>query len=102
VRRRLRRVGLVVAALYAAYVAAAYAAMCQPPERFGAIMSHLPTAAIMIIPFRPMWDSARRGTLNVGDRAPDFTLPILHEDRTVTLAEEYRQRPVVLVFGSHT
>ena len=34
--------------------------------------------------------------------APDFVLPVLRGDRTVTLSTEYRQKPVVLVFGSYT
>jgi peroxiredoxin len=46
--------------------------------------------------------SARGGHLQVGDQAPDFTLPALHGGGTVTLSQEYRQQPVVLVFGSYT
>jgi hypothetical protein len=81
---------------------ALYAAMRQPPETFGRIMAHVPTAAMMLLPFKPLWMSARGGDLQVGDQAIDFTLPVLHGERTVTLSNEYRQRPVVLVFGSYT
>jgi peroxiredoxin len=56
----------------------------------------------MVLPFRPLWYAARGGSLQVGDRAPDFTLPMLHGDDKVTLSESYRHKPVVLVFGSYT
>jgi hypothetical protein len=88
--------------LYGAATAALYAAMRQPPETFGRIMSHVPAVAMIALPFRPLWMSARAGHLRVGDLAPDFALPVLHGDRTVTLSDEYRHKPVVLVFGSYT
>jgi hypothetical protein len=47
------------------------------------------------------WDRRDRGTLQVGHRAPDLELPLLDEGR-VRLAELWRERPVVLVFGSCT
>jgi ABC-type transport system involved in cytochrome c biogenesis permease subunit len=87
---------------WGAATAALYAAMRQPPESFGAIMSHVPSIAMMVLPFKPLWNSARGGQLRVGDRAPEFTLPVLHRDQEVTLSEEYRHKPVVLVFGSYT
>jgi hypothetical protein len=94
-------VGLVVL-IWVAATAGLYVAMRQPPERFGAIMSRVPGVAMMVLPFKPLWMSARGGQLRVGDTAPDFSLPILHSEQIVTLSEEYRQKPVVLVFGSYT
>ena len=47
------------------------------------------------------WDRRDRGTLRVGHRAPDLDLPLLDEGR-VRLAELWRERPAVLVFGSCT
>jgi hypothetical protein len=95
--------GLVgLATLYGAACAGIYTAMCQPPERFGAIMSHVPDVAFLILPFRPFWMSARAGSLKVGDAAPDFELPALDHGRTVRLSSEYRSKPVVLIFGSYT
>jgi len=88
--------------LYACAITGLYAAMRQTPETFGAIMSRVPTIAMIVLPFKPLWYSARGGHLRVGDRAPDFTLPVLHRDQKVTLSEEYRHRPHVLVFGSYT
>jgi len=94
-------VGLVVL-IWVAATAGLYTAMRQPPERFGAIVSRVPSVAMMVLPFKPLWMSARGGQLHVGDTAPDFSLPILYSEKIVTLSEEYRQKPVVLVFGSYT
>jgi hypothetical protein len=96
---------LAVLALFALYVvlsAALYGAMLQPPERFGAIMSHVPGIAFAILPFERLWMPARAGSLKVGDPAPDFELPTLDHNRTVKLSSEYRSKPVALIFGSYT
>ena len=93
---------IVVALVWGAGIAVVYAAMRQPPERFGAFMARVPRMAMIAIPFKPLWMSARRGALQAGDLAPDFTLPALHGDQKVTLSQEYKRRPVVLVFGSYT
>lgn len=96
------RLIVALAVIYGLLTAGLYAAMMQPPERFGAVMKHVPSVAMMVLPFRPLWMSARDGSLTVGDQAPDFTLPALKTDTTVTLSSEYAKRPVVLVFGSYT
>ena len=103
--RLIKGLGITLAGLAALYIAATaglYFAMRQPPERFGAIMSRVPTVAMMILPFRPLWMSARAGHLAAGDSAPDFALPTIDRNRTIRLSEEWRQRPVVLIFGSYT
>jgi hypothetical protein len=103
--RLLKFAGLILgglAGLYLAATAGLYAAMRQPPERFGAIMSKVPGSAMMILPFRPLWMSARAGQLAVGDMAPDFALPTTDHSRTVKLSDEWRDKPVVLIFGSYT
>ena len=104
--RPLRKTLLIgvafLAALYGLACAGIYTAMRQPPERFGAIMSHVPDAAFLILPFRPLWMSARAGSLRRGDTAPDFELPALDHSRTVRLSAEYASKPVVLIFGSYT
>ena len=103
---RLKRIlGFTLVGLAVVYIAATaglYAAMRQTPERFGAIMSNVPMISMMILPFRPLWMSARAGNLNVGDAAPDFTLPVVDRSRTVKMSEQWRERPVVLIFGSYT
>ena len=93
--------GAAVAA-YGLAVAGLYASMCQPPETFGSIRSKVPMPAMMILPFRSLWMSARGGNLRVGDAAPDFVLPALDGSGVVQLSSEFRDRPVVLVFGSYT
>jgi len=103
--RVIRIIGGVLGAaalVYGLVVAGLYASMRQPPERFGLIMSKFQIPAMMILPFRPLWMSARGGTLRVGDRAPDFSLPALDGSAVVQLSTEFRERPVVLVFGSYT
>jgi hypothetical protein len=102
---RWKRAGIVlggVVSLYLAATAGLYVAMCQPPERFGAIMSHVPMITMMILPFEPLWMSARAGRLAVGDAAPDFVLPVVDHSSTVKLSEQWPHRPVVLIFGSYT
>ena len=105
-RNEMVRVGVgVVSILTLCWLLATgvlYAAMRQTPDRFGAFMAYVPPAAMAILPFRPLWMSARAGSLVVGDLAPDFALPLLHSDRVVRLSEEVRERPVVLIFGSYT
>lgn len=88
--------------LYGVAAAGLYSAMRQPPEQFGAIMAKAPMAVMMIFPFEPLWMSARKGTLAVGDRAPDFSLPKLDGSGAVSLSAEVRERPVALIFGSYT
>ncbi len=100
--RKLLLACLALVVLYAVVCGGIYTAMCQPPERFGAIMSHVPDFAFLILPFRPFWMSARAGNLHVGDAAPDFELPTLDHKRTVKLSSEYASKPVVLIFGSYT
>ena len=90
------------ALLYGLVTAGLYTAMRQPPEAFGSIMRNVPGFAMMILPFRPLWMSARSGNLQTGDPAPDFSLPTLTGDQVVQLSAELRERPVVLVFGSYT
>ncbi len=103
--RGVRVLGLVLGGLALVYAIAAaglYAAMKQPPERFGAIMSRVPMLSMMVLPFRPLWMSARAGHLSVADAAPDFELPATDHSRIVKLSQEWRERPVVLIFGSYT
>jgi hypothetical protein len=47
------------------------------------------------------WDRRERGSLREGDPAPDLELALL-DDRSLRLSELWRERPVVLIFGSCT
>jgi hypothetical protein len=100
--RMLGRVLVGLVLVYGLATAGLYVAMRRPPEVFGAIMAHVPMPAMIVLPFEPLWMSARAGSLHVGDQAADFSLPALDGSRTVTLSTEYGERPVVLIFGSYT
>jgi hypothetical protein len=100
--RRTARVAAGLLVAYAISLGGMFWAMRQPPERFGKIMSHFPMPAMMAVPFEPMWNVARGGTVRVGDIAPDFTLPRADHTAEVTLSSFRGKQPVVLVFGSYT
>ena len=104
-RRFLKILGGFAAGLALMWLIASlalYAAMRQPPTRFGALMAHVPPVMMAVLPFRPLWMSARAGALQPGDMAPDFELPKLHGDDVVKLSHIAREKPVVLIFGSYT
>ncbi len=97
------RVGAVLLAVYVLFAAVVLAAMMQPPIRFGQFMKHMPMAVVWgLLPGPRLWLWARRGTLHVGDVAPDFSLPTYDHKQQVTLSSHRGSRPVVLVFGSYT
>jgi hypothetical protein len=106
-RRRWKRwVGAVAAVCFVGWVGmVGYVnwAMHQSPEVFGGIMAKMPMPAMLVLPFETLWMRARAGHLNPGDQAPDFTLKQLQGDETpLELAGLWKDRPVVLVFGSYT
>ena len=93
-------VGIAVAYLFfAGYI---LWAMHQPPETFGRVMSRMPDAAYLVLPFETMWIHARSGRLQNGDPAPDFSLLKLDKTDKVQLSALTSRQPVVLVFGSYT
>ena len=94
----------VIAILWTLASAAIYHVMRQPPEHFARVMSKIPgPVAFLVLPFETLWTHARAGTLNVGDRAPDFSLEKLDHSDPIQLSSFTAQgRPVVLVFGSYT
>ncbi len=89
-------------AVYLALSAGLFAAMLQRPHVFSRIMSKVPLAALMVVPFKQLWFVARRGHLRVGDVAPDFSLQTAPRKSRVQLASFQGRQPVVLVFGSHS
>lgn len=105
-RRKLKIAAFGLTLLAAAWVIGSgliYHEMCKPPEEFGRFMTRIPPPlAFMAFPFETMWLRARRGSLNVGDAAPDFFLSRLHGKEYVRLSEMHASQPVVLVFGSYT
>jgi hypothetical protein len=99
---RLLKVAGVLAVVYALLTAGFYWVMCQPVDRFTRIMAKVPWPVFVVLPFEPLWNSARGGALDVGEPAPDFTLDTTDKKARVQLASFRGQRPVVLVFGSYT
>jgi len=101
----LKKLLFVIGGLGAVYLltcAALFAAMVQPPDRFGRIMKHVPWPAFAVLPFESLWGIARGGRLQVGDPAPDFTLQTVDGSGRVRLSSFRGEKPVVLVFGSYT
>ncbi len=99
----LRRGMVAVVATYVLLFAAVLGAMLQPPERFGQFMKHMPGALVWAaLPASHMWLWARRGEIQEGSPAPDFTLTSHDSSRRVTLSSHQGDSPVVLVFGSYT
>jgi hypothetical protein len=94
----------VVVPLWLLACVSIYHVMRQPPERFGHVMARIPgPVAFMVLPFETLWTQARRGTLHIGDPAPDFTLTKIDKSGQIQLAALTAQKkPVVLVFGSYT
>ena len=97
----LRKVALYAVVLYAALLAGVFVVMRQPVV-FGKVMSKLPEKLMIIVPFKQLWLIARAGRLQVGDLAPDFSLPTADRTARIRLSSFRRHRPVVLVFGSYT
>jgi hypothetical protein len=91
-----------VAVGWLGFVAVVYGWMRRPPEQFAAAMAKMPGPAMLLFPFETMWSNARRGSVDVGDSAPDFRLPTLDKTGEVSLASFRGSKPVVLIFGSYT
>ncbi|MFZ0581653.1 MAG: hypothetical protein WA690_09495 [Candidatus Acidiferrales bacterium] len=100
-KKLLKIVGALVA-LYAIVTAGLFAIMLRPPDKFAGTMKHVPWPAFVVLPFKPLWNVARRGQLAVGDMAPDFSLESPDHKSTFQLSSTRGQKPVVLVFGSYT
>ena len=92
----------VLAVLYGAFVGSLFAAMKSSPAAFSRFMAIMPPVLFPVLPFRPLWFSAREGVLRPGDAAPDFSLEGFDRASRAALSEFRGKQPVVLVFGSYT
>ena len=101
-RKILLRLFIGIAVAYLLFAGFILWAMRQPPETFGRVMSKMPDAAYLILPFETLWTHARAGRLRTGDPAPDFSLLKLDKSDKVQLSALSSRQPVVLVFGSYT
>ena len=100
--RTVGKIVIVVVVVYAVATGAMYVAMLQGPGVFASTMQHVPWQTMMVLPFKPLWMSARAGRVNVGDAAPDFDLKSVDGNSKYRLSSMRGQRPVVLIFGSYT
>jgi hypothetical protein len=100
--RRVMKYAVTALVIYTILVGGLFLAMLQPPAVFGHFMSKLPAVTYFLFPFEPMWLIARRGTLKVGDVAPALSLKTVDCAAEVRLSSFRHQKPVVLIFGSHT
>jgi len=101
-KKRIAKIAIAVVLLYGSATAAMYGVMLLGPEPFANTMKHLPWQAMMILPFKPLWMSARAGRVGAGDLAPDFDLKSADGNSAYHLRAMRGARPVVLVFGSYT
>jgi hypothetical protein len=101
-KRRLAIVATIVLLAYCTALVGFDYAMHQPPQSFSRLMMHAGPAPFLLFPFETMWKHARSGGLQIGDTAPDFTLPLLNQPEQVRLSSFRGVKPVVLVFGSYT
>jgi len=85
-----------VFALWVAFVTFMWHAMHRPPEDFAR------WEVFLVVPFETLWTTARAGSLNLGDSAPDFSLVKLDKTATVHLSEINKSQPIVMIFGSYT
>lgn len=100
--RKLVRILALLAAVWAVFCGYMFWLMTRPVPQFTAGVARLPSFAMMLTPFPPMWNVARGGRLDLGDPAPDFDLETVDRASRVRLSAHRGERPVVLVFGSYT
>jgi hypothetical protein len=98
----LARIAVAIAAVYAVLTMLLFGVMLQSPDRFAATMKHVPWPAFVALPFKPLWQVARVGQVNVGDMAPNFSLESPDHKSSFLLSSLRGEKPVVLVFGSYT
>lgn len=97
----VKRLAIAFVAFYVFFLGGLWMVMHQP-VMFGQVMKHVPDSAFLVIPFKPLWLSARAGNLKVGDPAPDFNLAASDKKSFVSLRSLHGQKPVVLIFGSYS
>jgi hypothetical protein len=99
---RAAKILAAIVVLYAVLTAALFCVMLQSPDNFAQTMKHVPWPAFVALPFKPLWNVARRGRLRIGDPAPDFSLESPDHKSRFQLSSVQGKQPAVLVFGSYT
>jgi hypothetical protein len=100
--RKIVKITIALVMIYAVVSSLLFMVMRQSPDRFAATMKHVPWPAFAVLPFKPLWNVARKGAVNVGEMAPDFSLESPDHETTFRLSSLRGEKPVVLVFGSYT
>jgi hypothetical protein len=100
--KKVVKITIALVLVYAVFSSLLFVVMRQSPDRFAATMKHVPWPAFAVLPFKPLWNVARKGAANRGDMAPDFSLESPDHKTTFRLSSLRGEKPVVLVFGSYT
>ena len=100
--KKILKYAIPVLVVYVLLLGGLFEAMLQPPEKFNHIMSHVPMVSFAVFPFETLWNVARGGHVKIGEMAPDFNLKTADRSAEVRLSSFRGQKPVVLIFGSHT
>ncbi len=100
--RKLLKGTATLAVLYVAAAGTLFALMRQSNEVAGKTLALVPGPAFMLLPMETLWCEARKGTLEVGQEAPDFDLPTRDGGSRLRLSSLRHTKPIVLVFGSYT
>lgn len=98
----LVRIAATLAALYLAFGLIVFGLMHASNPVAGKTLSIVGAPAFILLPMERMWVTARRGSLQVGQEAPDFELATRDGASKVRLSSLRGGRPVVLLFGSYT
>src|SRR5215472_14001503 len=96
------KIALAFVGLYTVLTMLLFGVMLQSPDRFAATMKHVPWPAFAVLPFKPLWETAREGNVKVSEMAPDFQLESPDHKSSFRLSSLRGEKPVVLVFGSYT
>jgi len=100
--KKVVTIAACVVVVYACVSGALFVVMLQSPDNFARTMKHVPWPAFVVLPFKPLWNVARKGSVAAGDIAPDFSLESPDHKSRFQLSSARGQEPVVLVFGSYT
>jgi hypothetical protein len=99
---KFAKITISLVMIYAALSSLLFVVMLGSPDRFAGTMNHVPWPVFAALPFKPLWNVARKGAVNVGEMAPDFSLESPDHKTTFRLSSLRGEKPVVLVFGSYT
>lgn len=102
VLKKFAKITIALVVIYAVLSSLLFVVMLSSPDRFAATMKHVPWPAFAALPFKPLWNVARKGAVNVGELAPDFSLESPDHKTSFRLSSLRGEKPVVLVFGSYT